>query len=59
MGNFLIILGLGGRAGNDGKRERAAFPTRCRFFPLPRPTQKNLYGPTSTKEASAEERDLA
>ena len=28
MGNLLMILGLGGHAGNDGKRERV-FPARC------------------------------
>ena len=49
-GKFLILLRLGGGAGNDGKREWAgasllsfpfpAFPPRCRFFPLPRPTAK-------------------
>ena len=70
MGNyyFLIILGLGGRAGNDGKRKRAgveasllsfpfqAFPARRRFSLSSGLGPRNLYGQSSTKEASAEER---
>ena len=61
MGNFLILLRLGGRAGNDGKREWArasllsfpfpAFPARCRFFLSPGLRPRNLYGQSSTKEA--------
>ena len=48
---YMIILGLEGRTGNDGKRERAesrlsflfplpGIPRALPFFPLPRPTAK-------------------
>jgi len=36
---------LGGRAGSDGKRERAgAFPARCRFSLSPGLWLRSLYG---------------
>ena len=55
MENLKIILGLGGPAENDGKRERAGTRLSLLSFSLGLPP-RNLYGQSSTKEASAEER---
>ena len=62
MGDFLI---LGGRAGSDGKKGgfgltavlASAFPARCRFSLSPGLRPRSLYGQSSMKEASAEERE--
>ena len=64
-GKLLNNIGLGRRAGNDGKRERArglsfvfslpGIPRELPLFPFPGLRPRNLYG-QSTKQASAEER---
>lgn len=67
-GKLLNNIGLGMRAGNDGKRERArglsfvfslpGIPRELPLFPFPGLRPRNLYGQSSTTEASAEERDF-